>query len=510
MHPNRLPSFHQRFHSESLGQSALRLICILSFSFLAFAVLIFVIITTTSHSETPLPYSSFTHITSFLASSSSSSSKSIIQPATDAIMQEASLPDYSNTTLDPSPDISLPSDQECDLNSPINCADPEVYHILMKATIEAFPDVHFHRFGKPVTGDDNGRSCDIAWRYRPKTARRPGIFKDYRRFDVSRSANCVYLVSKIGEYHTGLNARKKKSNVKMMNETNKQDSFLSEYQSESRFKSGKYLVYLGGGDRCKGMNHYLWSLFCSLGEARFLNRTLVMDLSICLSSMYSSWKQNEEGKDFRFYFDFEQLRASASVIDQRQFWTNWELWRKKNKLNVRLVEDYRITPSKLSRVKDTLILRKFGFVEPDNYWYRVCQRESKSLIRRPWHLLKRSPRLKDIALAIASKLDWDFDVVLILRPYKDDLLKTLREKIQDGRNVYIATDKSDTTVFDPLKDRYTIHFLDDYKELWGEKTEWFIETKNLNNGITVEFDGYMRKEVNTEVFFMGKKQIKWE
>jgi hypothetical protein len=500
MHPYRSPDFRQ---------SALKLICNLCFSFFAFAVL-FTLITTGYQSKNPFHNSDFSHITSFLASSSLSSSQSADQPVADSDGNEASLQDNSNTTLDPSPDISVPSDEDCGLNTPINCVDPEVFHILMKAAIEAFPDVHFHRFGKPVAGDDTGNSCDMAWRYQPKIAKRPGIFKDYRRFEVSRSASCVYSVSKIGEYHTGVNARKKKSNGNLSNENNKLDSFLSEYQSESRFTSGKYLVYLGGGDRCKSMNHYLWSFFCSLGEARFLNRTLVMDLGICLPSMYSSWKQNEEGKDFRFYFDFKHLRSSASVIDQRQFWTNWELWQRKNKLTVSLIEDFHITPSKLNRVKETLILRKFGAVEPDNYWYQVCQRESKTIIRRPWHLLKRSPRLKDIALNIASKLDWDFDAVQVSSNYTDDLLKALGEKLDEGRNLYIVTDESDTSVFGPLKDKYTIHFLDDYKELWGEKTEWYIETKTLNNGVTIEFDGYMRKEVNMEVFLIGKKQIKLE
>jgi hypothetical protein len=28
-------------------------------------------------------------------------------------------------------------------------------------------------------------------------------------------------------------------------------------ESESSFSQGKYLVYVGGGDRCKSMNHYL-------------------------------------------------------------------------------------------------------------------------------------------------------------------------------------------------------------------------------------------------------------
>ncbi|OAY67051.1 hypothetical protein ACMD2_11946 [Ananas comosus] len=239
--------------------------------------------------------------------------------------------------------------------------------------------------------------------------------------------------------------------------------------------------------------------------------------------MYTSTKQDEEGKDFRFYFDFEHLRDSASVLNHSQFWADWTQWRKKDRLSLHLVEDFHVTPMKLAEVKDTLIMRKFGSVEPDNYWYRVCEGETESVIQRPWHLLWKSRRLMDIVSGIASKMNWDFDAVHVVRGEKakntalwpnlaadtspEALLATLGNKIDDGRHLYIATNEPGTSFFDPLKDKYTTHFLDDFKDLWGENSEWYTEMKNLNNGVPVEFDGYMRMEVDTEVFLRGKKQI---
>ncbi|XP_020079722.1 uncharacterized protein LOC109703507 [Ananas comosus] len=425
---------------------------------------------------------------------------------------------------------------------------------MMRAAIEAFPDIHFYRFGKPAPGAAAaGGSCDMAWRFRPKDAKRAAFYKDYRRFDIARSPNCTYSVAKIGDYHSGVNARKKKNKKPRPGSPPDADGFgprtarsaeaapagaaavvvpvvgdtvndtLPVVESESGFSRGRYLIYVGGGDRCKSMNHYLWSFLCSLGEAQYLNRTLVMDLSICLNSMYTSTKQDEEGKDFRFYFDFEHLRDSASVLNHSQFWADWTQWRKKDRLSLHLVEDFHVTPMKLAEVKDTLIMRKFGSVEPDNYWYRVCEGETESVIQRPWHLLWKSRRLMDIVSGIASKMNWDFDAVHVVRGEKakntalwpnlaadtspEALLATLGNKIDDGRHLYIATNEPGTSFFDPLKDKYTTHFLDDFKDLWGENSEWYTEMKNLNNGVPVEFDGYMRMEVDTEVFLRGKKQI---
>jgi hypothetical protein len=177
----------------------------------------------------------------------------------------------------------------------------------------------------------------------------------------------------------------------------------------------------------------------------------------------------------------------------------------------------------LVEVKDALIMRKFGSVEPDNYWYRVCEGETESVVQRPWHLMWKSRRLMDIVSAIASKLNWDYDSVHVVRGEKarnrelwpnldahtspDTLLSTLRDKVDEGRNLYIATNEPDRSFFDPLKDKYTTHFLDEYKELWDETSEWYSETTKLNSGVPVEFDGYMRISIDTEVFLRGKKQL---
>ncbi|XP_073012018.1 uncharacterized protein [Typha latifolia] len=558
MHPSRSPLGRPAsFRPEILGQTVLQLIGNLCFALFVVAVLVFTILAATYHPEDPLLHPSSSHLTSFLTSTSNAtfrsddvalktgedflnSSSSSSNPVSDPVIQLSDLKEKENTesTSADSPD--------CDADGPINCADPEVFHLMMRGAIENFADIHFYRFGKPTRGDTD-TSCDMAWRFRPKNAKRAGFYKDYRRFEIARSPTCTYSVSKIGDYHSGVNARKRKNKknrgkgdpvgfeLKKSTPSETPEALvvpvvgeavndnLPVVESETKFSVGKYLIYSGGGDRCKSMNHYLWSFLCSLGEAQYLNRTLVMDLGICLSSMYTSTKQDEEGKDFRFYFDFEHLRDSASVLDQRQFWQDWDLWQKKDKLSLHLVEDFHVTPMKLADVKDTLIMRKFGAVEPDNYWYRVCEGETEAVIQRPWHLLWKSRRLMDIVSGVASKMNWDFDSMHVVRGEKakntalwpnlaadtspEALLATLRDKIDDGRHLYIATDEPDTSFFDPLKDKYTTHFLDDYKELWGENSEWYTETKNLNNGVPVEFDGYMRGEVDTEVFLRGKKQL---
>ncbi|XP_059449590.1 uncharacterized protein LOC132180701 [Corylus avellana] len=539
------------FRPENLGQNALALIGNLCFTMFVLGVLIFTIIAATYEPEDPLFHPS-TKITTFLTSNSNATFKSdntVVKTGEDfmAANQTAfdafiNLTDVERITQTVDPGVGTTIENEvtsCENNmdSPVDCRDSEVFHMMMRATIEQFKDIHFYRFGKPVRGS-NDTTCDMAWRFRPKDGKTAAFYKDYRRFVISRSENCTLSVVGIGDYHTGVNARKRKKNQKPEFEKTraKQEQVISlpvvgeavndslpVVESEGSFSRGKYLLYTGGGDRCKSMNHYLWSFLCALGEAQYLNRTLVMDLSICLSSIYGSSNQNEEGKDFRFYFDFEHLRESASVLDQDQFWSDWKQWQKKDGLNLYLVEDFKVTPMKLSEVKDALIMRKFGSVEPDNYWYRVCEGETESVVQRPWHLIWKSRRLMDIVSAIASRLNWDYDSVHIVRGEKarnrelwpnlatdtspDVLLSTLRDKIEDGRNLYIATNEPDKSFFDPLKDKYSTHFLDEYKDLWDENSEWHSEMKKLNNGNSVEFDGYMRVSVDTEVFLRGKKQI---
>lgn len=528
------------FRPENLGQNALSMIGNLCFTIFVVAVLIFTIIAATYEPEDPLFHPS-DKITTFLTSTSNATFKSdntVVKTGEDFMAaNQSAFTTFINITDVAAPgEVSEKSESDCQsqIGQPIDCKDPEVFHLLMRSAIEHFKDIHFYRFGKPVRGlEDN--TCDMAWRFRPKDAKRASFYKDYRRFVISRSDNCTLSVDSIGEYHTGVNARKrKKKQLVFEKEAQKEgegnlpvvgdtvNDTLPVVASESDFKHGKYLIYSGGGDRCKSMNHFLWSFLCSLGEAQYLNRTLIMDLSICLSSIYTKSGQNEEGKDFRYYFDFEHLKESTSVLDQSQFWADWNKWHRQDRLRLHVVEDFRITPMTLKDVKDTLIMRKFGNVEPDNYWYRVCEGDAESVIQRPWDLLWKSKRLMDIVSSISSRLNWDYDSVHVVRGDKarnkdlwpnldrdtspDSLLSTLGNKIEEGRHLYISTDEPDASFFNPLKDKYTTHFLDEYKELWDESSEWYSETSKIN-GSPVDFDGYMRISVDTEVFLRGKKQL---
>lgn len=527
---------------ENLGQHALAMIGNLCFTMFVVGVLIFTIIAATYEPEDPLFHPS-DKITSFLVSTSNATFRSdntVVRTGEDfmASNQTAFATFINITDVASSNEASETlSSSECEneIGKPIECRDPEVFHMMMRAAIERFDDIHFYRFGKPVPGSDDN-TCDMAWRFRPKEGKSAVFYKDYRRFVISRSENCTLSVTSIGDYHSGLNARKRKKKQQVFEKApeNTADSVvvpvvgetvndsLPIVESESSFKDGKYLFYAGGGDRCKNMNQYLWSFLCALGEAQYLNRTLVMDLTLCLSSIYTNSNHDEEGKDFRYYFDFEHLKDSASVLDQVQFWADWKKWHRKDRLSLHVVEDFKTTPMGLHDVKDTLIMRKFGNVEPDNYWYRVCEGEAESVIQRPWHLLWKSRRLMDIVSTIVAKLNWDYDSVHVVRGEKamnkdlwpnldrdtspDALLSKLGNRIDEGRNLYISTDEADASFFDPLKDKYTTHFLDEYKELWDTDSEWYSETAKIT-GSPVQFDGYMRISVDTEVFLRGKKQI---
>ncbi|EOA19059.1 hypothetical protein CARUB_v10007719mg [Capsella rubella] len=528
------------FRPENLGQNAVNLIGSIGLSLLVIGVVVFTIIAATYEPEDPLFHPS-DKITTFLTSNSDATLKSddsVVKTGEDfmAANQTAFSGFIKIADVETSENDSDTNQLDCDTKIPIDCKDPEVFHLMMKAAIEKFKDIHFYKFGKPAAVEGVS-SCDMAWRYRPKDGKTAAFYKDYRRFVIEKSENCSVSVMGIGEYHSGVNARKRKRILKPGFEktSGKVDDFslpvvgevvndsLPVVESENAFKEGHYLVYVGGGDRCKSMNHFLWSFLCALGEAEYLNRTLVMDLTLCLSSGYTLSGQNEEGKDFRFYFDFEHLKEAASVLDQVQFWTDWGKWYKKNGLKLHFVEDFRVTPMKLVDVKDTLVMRKFGSVEPDNYWYRVCEGETESVVQRPWHLLWKSKRLMEIVSAIASRLNWDYDAIHIERGEKvrnkgvwpnlekdtspSSILSTLQGKIEQGRNLYIATNEPDVSFFNPLKDKYKPHFLDEFKDLWDESSEWYSETTKLNGGNPVEFDGYMRASVDTEVFLRGKKQI---
>lgn len=129
----------------------------------------------------------------------------------------------------------------------------------------------------------------------------------------------------------------------------------------------------------------------------------------------------------------------------------------------------------------------------------------------------------NIVSAISGSLDWDYDAVHVVRGEKvedkelwpnlhrdtspDAILSKLTNLIQYQRKLYIATNEPDYHYFDKLRSRFKVSLLDDYKDLWAKNSEWYNETTLLNKGQPVDFDGYMRVEVDTEVFFRAKTRV---
>ncbi|KAM7260186.1 hypothetical protein ACFE04_015927 [Oxalis oulophora] len=428
------------------------------------------------------------------------------------------------------------SNNDCDADelSVVNCSDPNVLLAIQSFNLNTFKSLVFLDYRSPVNGS-KPNECDAVWRFRNKKEKSWRKYRDFRRFTFRIGDNCTYKVDHAGRWHSGVNARQIRRAVNATRRTNPRfvpavvdddiNDTIPTLGSDSKFRNGRYLYYSRGGDYCKGMNQHLWSFLCGLGEAMFLNRTFVMDLSFCLSASYNPSNKDEEGKDFRFYFDFEHLKEVASIVEEGEFMRDWKKWNRghKKKLPARKVKTYKVTPMQLQKDKSTIIWRQFDAPEPDNYWYRVCEGQAANYIQRPWHAIWKSKRLMNIVSEIAGRMDWDFDAVHVVRGEKaqnkelwphldadtspDSLLWKLKTMVQPWRNLYIATNEPFYNYFDKIRSQYKVHLLDDYKELWSNTSEWYNETMNLNDGRPVEFDGYMRVAVDTEVLYRAKTRV---
>ncbi|KDP42098.1 hypothetical protein JCGZ_01886 [Jatropha curcas] len=534
--------------TEPIGQNLIKLISNLCFSVFVFSVLIFTVIAITY--QPPDPWlESAPALTKFFTQSENATFKndnsilktgedlqsvqapavppaSVIEPITEQVI-EKSEEKVTNMTLQSS---------GCEDLKVVNCSDPRVLIAVEKFNLKWFKSIVFFEYQTPVNGSKPDE-CDVAWRFRNKKEKSWRKYRDFRRFQVGIGENCTYKIVHANGWHSGINARRQRSRINTTRNGGNTPKVVSSFRdeeindtipslgSEVNFRKGKYLYYSRGGDYCKGMNHYMWSFLCGLGEAMYLNRTFVMDLSLCLASSYTSSGKDEEGKDFRYYFDFEHLKEVASIVEESEFLRNWKKWDRahKKKLPVRKIVTHKMTPMQLKKDRSTIIWRQFDAPEPENYWYRVCEGEASKYIQRPWYALWKSKRLMNIVTAISGRMDWDFDAVHVVRGEKaqnkelwphldadtspDALVAKLQGMIQPWRNLYIATNEPFYNYFDKLRSHFKVHLLDDYKELWGNTSDWYNETVLLNNGRPVEFDGYMRVAVDTEVLYRAKTRV---
>ncbi|KAL7154332.1 hypothetical protein ABFS83_04G227100 [Erythranthe nasuta] len=532
--------------TDPIGQNIIKTISNVCFSVFVFSVLIFTVIAITY--QPPDPWESSRALTkiftdyenaTFKTDSSVFKTGEDIAAASPLATPAGSLPPITESTIKQSEDqITTNSTVKsgCEDSPTPNCSDPRVLIAIQRFNLKTYKAIAFLDYQTPVNGSKPDE-CDVAWRFRNKKEKSWRKYRDFRRFRIGiNDDDCSYKVVRPGRWHSGVNARRPRTQVISDGKDRsakiappvKDDEIndtIPVLGSDSAFRQGRYLYYSRGGDYCKDMNHYIWSFLCALGEARYLNRTFVMDLSVCLASTYTQSNKDEEGKDFRYYFDFEHLKETSPIVEEGEFMRDWKKWEKsrKTKVPLRKVASYKVTPMQLRRDKSTIIWRQFDAPEPENYWYRVCEGPAGKYIERPWESLWKSKRLMNIVSEISGSMDWDFDAVHVVRGEKasnkmlwpnldadtspDSLVNKLQGTIAPWRNLYVATNEPFYNYFDKLRSNYKVHLLDDYKYLWGNTSEWYNETTTLNGGRPVEFDGYMRVEVDTEVLYRSKTRV---
>ncbi|KAL5708539.1 hypothetical protein ACHQM5_019326 [Ranunculus cassubicifolius] len=535
--------------TEPIGQNIIKLITNLCFTFFVFTVLIFTVIAITYQPPDPWLQSSQALITKFTQTSNAtfSTDTSVLSTGEDIALSPAESPmmisssEISQVTIDKSEEENVSTNElllkNCD-EEKVNCSDPRTLIAIEKFNLKTFKSIRFLTYQMPVNGSKENE-CDVSWKYRNKKEKSWRRYRDFRRFTIGIGENCSYEVIGAKGFHSGINARPWRRNPggnggkvnprhKVLPRIQVQDDEINDtipiVGSDSTFQKGKYLYYSRGGDYCKHMNQFLWSFLCGLGEARYLNRTFVMDLNICLAATYSSSNKDEVGKDFRYYFDFEHLKEVASIVEEQEFLKDWKnLRRSHQKISMRKIESHTVTPMQLRKDKSTVLWRRFDQPEPENYWYRVCEGRASKYIQRPWHAVWKSKRLMNIVSEISGQMDWDFDAVHVVRGEKaqnkeqwphldsdtspDNILTKVKEMIVPWRNLFIATNEPFYNYFDKLRSQYKVHLLDDYKDLWSNTSEWYNETTTLSGGKPVEFDGYMRVAVDTEVLYRAKTKV---
>ncbi|KAM1756211.1 hypothetical protein ACFX11_005605 [Malus domestica] len=537
--------------TEPIGQNIIKLISNLCFSVFVFSVLIITVIAITY--QPPDPWlESAPALTKLFTDSENATFKddnSVLTTGEDLPLAPAVAPVSSGfavitesviakaeAEVSNSTNSTLSDGLNCEDLERVNCSDPRALIAVERFNLRIFKNIVFLEYQTPVNGS-KADECDVLWKFRNKKEKSWRKYRDFRRFKLGFGVNCTYKVVHAGRWHSGINARRarrissngtrgggKARSAPPVRDEQINDT-INSLGSDKNFRRGRYLYYSRGGDYCKGMNQFQWSFLCGLGEAMYLNRTFVMDLSVCLAGSYTLSNKDEEGKDFRYYFDYEHLKETASIVDEDEFLRDWKKWDQshKRKVPIKKVASHKVTPMQLKKERSTIISRQFDGPEPENYWYRVCEGQAAKYVQRPWHALWKSKRLMNIVTEISGRMDWDFDAVHVVRGEKaqnkqlwphldydtspEMLLNKVKTMVQPWRNLYIATNERFYNYFDKLRSQYKVHLLDDYKELWSNTSEWYNETSNLNDGRPVEFDGYMRVEVDTEVLYRAKTRV---
>ncbi|CAI5468834.1 unnamed protein product [Closterium sp. Yama58-4] len=139
--------------------------------------------------------------------------------------------------------------------------------------------------------------------------------------------------------------------------------------------------------------------------------------------------------------------------------------------------------------------------------FASCDAPEGASLPRNWSLLPMRKELQWVISNITLQMNnSNYDVVHVRRGDKvldskrwpnldkdtrpDSLLKRLLELIQPGRFLYISTDERSPGFFDPLREKFNVRMLGDFKDLWGPGSAWYQDYSDML-GKDVTFDSYM-------------------
>ncbi|KAF9686505.1 hypothetical protein SADUNF_Sadunf03G0165600 [Salix dunnii] len=179
-----------------------------------------------------------------------------------------------------------------------------------------------------------------------KLVRKHGCF---RRLKFEMKGNPRKKIVRADGWHSGINARRIR-----VNSTNQ--SGRNNRKAAPLVQDNETIPGLGSETNFRKRKGLLSSIHVEF--LMYLNRTFVMDFGV---GCYNP--------DFRFYFDFDQLKEAASIAGEEK----WNRSHKK-KLPAKKVVAHKMTPLQLRKVKSTIMWRQFDGQEPENYGYRVCMK----------------------------------------------------------------------------------------------------------------------------------------
>ncbi|GJP47081.1 hypothetical protein CLOM_g6314 [Closterium sp. NIES-68] len=254
----------------------------------------------------------------------------------------------------------------------------------------------------------------------------------------------------------------------------------------------KYLYVPTAGDLCMGMGHFKWSLVCRLSEAAFLNRTLVLDAMVCLNGAHNAGGYGLV-RPLYAYFDLHELKSHLPFTPLQGFRSSLAAWHAaspSNRLSTLIVP--KIEPASAlaegERRDVPLIIR--NLTTASDFGFAACDAPEGASLPRNWSLLPMQKEIQWVISNITLQMNnSNYDVVHVRRGDKaldskrwpnldkdtraDALLKRLPELIQPGRFLYVSTDERSPGFFDPLKDKFNVRLLQDFKELWSPGSGWY-------------------------------------